>query len=123
MLLHQLFRFGIIGTMAALLNMLVVVLLVHFAHWWPLAANILAFIVAYQVSFFGHHYWTFQSGISAKTAWPKFLLVALGSFLLNEGCYALFLQVLHVQYIWALLLVLLIVPPITFAFSRLWAFR
>ncbi len=123
MLFRQLFRFGVIGSAAAAVNMIVVVLLVQFAHWSPLAANIIAFVIAYQVSFFGHHHWTFQATSSAKTSWPKFLLVAVGSFILNEGFYALFLQVWHVEYIVALLLVLLVVPPITFALSKLWAFN
>lgn len=122
-LFFQLTRFGIVGATAALVNMLVVFLLVHFLAWQPLVANILAFAIAYHVSFFGHHHWTFQRNAKAKTAWSKFLLVAVGSFILNEGFYALFLHVLHLQYIVALLLVLVVVPPITFCLSKLWAFR
>lgn len=53
----------------------------------------------------------------------KFFLVSGLSFCLNESLYAIFLEELHLYYSVALALVLLIVPPVTFILSKLWAFR
>lgn len=121
----QVARFGVIGVTAAVVNTVVVVIGVEWLHWHPLLANILAFAIAYQVSFFGHQYWTFRrvAADSAATSWIKFLAVAVFSFGLNESLYALFLTIFHLQYVLALILVIVLVPPVTFVLSKLWAFR
>ncbi len=120
----QLFRFGVVGSVAAAVNFLVVVLLVEALHWHPLWANVLAFACAYQVSFSGHHFWTFANQPRrGRFPWVKFLLVAGLSFLLNEGLFFVFLHWVGLYYIWALLCVLIVVPPLTFVCSKFWAFR
>jgi putative flippase GtrA len=123
-LLHQVMRFGFIGVMAAIVNFLAVVLLVSSTHLNPLWANVVAFLIAFQVSFLGHKGFTFQKHDGKHlNAMTKFFIVAGVSFALNEGLFALFLKEFHLYYMFALLLVLVIVPPFTFAFSKLWAFR
>lgn len=119
----QLFRFGVVGCSAALINFLVVFALVEWASWRSLIANIIAFACAYQVSFIGHHFWTFASEHRVgRFPWLKFLLVALISFALNEFLFFVFLHIVGLYYLLALLCVLLIVPPVTFVCSKFWAF-
>ncbi len=120
--LGQLFRFGIIGIAAACTQFAGVFILVHFFHLHPLLANVFAFLVAFQVSFHGHKFWTFASEAKHLHAMSKFLVVALLSFCLNEGLYTYFLLRLHLNYLVALVIVLIIVPPITFILSKFWAF-
>ena len=122
-LIFQVGRFGIVGVSAAVVNFAVVVAIVEWFGWNPLLANIVAFAIAYQVSFFGHNYWTFGRQTATSIPWLKFLLVALASFALSESLFFVFLHFVGLYYPIALILVLIMVPPITFVLSKFWAFR
>jgi putative flippase GtrA len=90
----------------------------------PLYANIFAFIAAFNVSYLGHRYWTFGKSSSRHvTAVTRFLGVAVLSFMLNEFLFFLFLRFTSLPYLFAIFIVLVIVTPITFVLSRIWAFR
>lgn len=119
----QLFRFGCVGCLAALVNMCLLYYLVTYYFIPPLWANAVAFVVAFQVSFWGHRYWSFSSSQQVGLSLVKFLLVAVISFLANESLYAFFLYHLHFHYLISLICVLCVVPPLTFLFSKIWAFR
>jgi putative flippase GtrA len=77
-LLFQLFRFGIVGVLAAVVHFLVANTLtvhtgIHVAY-----TNIAGFLCAFWVSFFGHHFFSFQvDHLSLWQTLPKFALVAL----------------------------------------------
>ena len=118
----QVFRFGCVGTAAAITNLAIVAILVPITHMHPLMANVFAFIIAFQVSFYGHKAWTFQSDANHLSTMSKFFIVASISFALNEGLYALILKLFHFHYMLSLFIVLIIVPPVTFIFSKFWAF-
>lgn len=122
--LSQLIRFGIVGICAAIINMLVVVWLVQKFNVQPLLANIFAFLIAFNISYNGHYYWSFAN---AKRKYrffvSRFLVVAIISFVLNEGLFYIFLHLFSWYYVWALLLTLLIVPIFSFVCSKFWAFK
>jgi len=102
--------------------MLVVSLLVP-AGLHPLLANIIAFLVAFQVSYFGHARWTFSvTDPGSRKHKVRFFGVSVLSFVVNEIMYALLLNVLHLHYLLALFIVLISVAVLTFVLSRLWAF-
>lgn len=119
----QIGRFGVIGVTAAIVNFMLVLYLVSAGYLSPLAANILAFLIAFQVSFWGHKHWTFRCAGRHLSSLSKFFIVAAVSFLLNEGLFATFLKAAHLYYPVALILTLAIVPPLTFLFSKVWAFK
>jgi putative flippase GtrA len=119
----NLLKFGCVGVLATLTHLGVVALLVT-AGIHPLYANIFAFITAFNVSYLGHRYWTFNKNSSPHvTAITRFLGVAILSFLLNEFLFFLFLKFTALPYLLAIFIVLLIVTPTTFLLSRMWAFR
>ena len=121
--LQQLIRFGVVGTTSAAVNLFLVILLVELLNLHPLIANIFAFAIAFNVSYIGHYYWSFAAEHTRhKASIPRFLLVAITSFALNEGLFFVFLSIFHLYYILALFIVLLIVPLFTFTLSKFWAF-
>lgn len=122
-IIKELSKFGIIGCSAAVVNFIAVILLVKAGLLSPLAANIIAFLIAFQVSFFGHKLWTFRHQGKHAATMTKFFIVAVLSFFLNEALFAGFLKYAHLYYPLALFITLMLVPPITFAFSKAWAFR
>lgn len=122
-LASQLLRFGIVGLSAAIIHFSVVALLVERANLAPLVANIFGFLVSFPLSYWGHRFWTFQdTEAQHKVAVAKLLLIQLVNFSANESLFYIFLS-LHLPYLLALAIVLIILPIFTFASSKLWAFR
>jgi putative flippase GtrA len=89
----------------------------------PLVANVLAWCVAFGVSYGGHRFLTFshQQAPLARSA-LRFAAVSLGGLALNEGAYAVLLQFTPLRYDVALFLVLLGVAVVTYWLGRHWAF-
>ncbi|ENU23311.1 hypothetical protein F993_02180 [Acinetobacter proteolyticus] len=83
----QFFRFGIVGLIAACTHYLVVILLIQPQYQISLKyANLLAFLVAFWISYFGHRIFTFQAThlLHSQTL-KKFMVVAGLGFMLNES--------------------------------------
>lgn len=122
--LPQAVQFVGVGGAAAATHLAVVFLLVQGLAMAPLAANVLAFLVAFVVSYNGHALFTFASG--AARGWSvvaKYFAVACLSFGVNEVLYWIALHWLHWHYFWSLLGVLVLVAVGTFVLSKFWAFR
>lgn len=120
---HQLSWFVLVGVCASLVHWLVVVALVSQSHWAPLVANVIGWLVAFVVSFTGHYQLTFRSQHAGLTkSLPRFFLISLFGFLINETSYAIALQNTKLPYELLLGVILIGVAVLTFIFSRLWAF-
>lgn len=116
-------RFIFVGISALLTHWLVVRLLVPLAGLHPLLANVIAFLVAFNVSYFGHRHLTFQaSERSHRQTLPRFATVAASSFLLNEAMYWALLSFTPLRYDIAMLLVLGSVAVLTYLLGKFWAF-
>ncbi|MDB6060653.1 MAG: GtrA family protein [Verrucomicrobiaceae bacterium] len=121
-MITQLARFGAVGIAAMAVHWIIVALLVPFGIA-PLIANIIGFAIAFNVSYFGHRNWTFNSAAAHSNTFTRFLTVAIASFLLNEAMYSLLLRFTALDYRVALFIVLGAVAALTFVLSRYWAFR
>ena len=122
--LPQLLQFVLVGGSAAATHLAVVGLLVSLFGMPPLSANMLAFLVAFVVSYNGHALLTFST--SQARGWPvaaRFFAVACLSFVANELLYYIALNWLHWHYFWSLAAVLVLVAIGTFAMSKFWAFK
>jgi putative flippase GtrA len=122
-LIYQLFRFGIVGIIAASIHFSIVVLLVQNNLLTPLLANIVGFAGGFQVSYWGHRLWTFNASATLhRVALPRLIVVQVISLLANETLFYIFLS-LNLPYPVALLIVLTTLPIFTFISSKLWVFR
>ena len=100
-----------------------VVGLVGHRGWQPLAANVLGWLVAFIVSFAGHHRLTFRGhGAAPGPAAVRFFAISAGGFAVNEAAYALLLAWSDLRYDVVLAGVLLAVAALTYLLSRHWAF-
>ena len=121
-MMAQVSRFALVGIVALLVHWCVVRLLVPLG-LAPLVANVFGFLVAFNVSYFGHRKLTFKAeALQHSQTLPKFASVALGSFAINESLYALLLFFTPLRYDIALFIVLGVVAVLTYLFSRFWAF-
>lgn len=123
-LFKQLVRFGIVGLCAASVHFSIVTVLVEHHVLEPLIANIFAFFISFQVSYWGHRSWTFNGTTALhRVAFPKLLLVCSLGLVANETLFYFFLNVLHFPYQVALVLVLMILPLINFTVGKVWVFK
>lgn len=121
--MKQLFWFGVVGVSAMALHFALVAWLLVPLGAAPLVANVLAFLAAFQLSYWGHRLQTFRAhAVPHRQALPRFFGVACLSFAVNEAMYALLLRYTALDYRAALLLVLVAVAVLTFALGKLWAF-
>jgi putative flippase GtrA len=122
-MIRQLFRFGTVGLTAAAVHFYLVVSIVQTWGMAPLVANLFAFIVSFQVSYWGHRLWTFEGAeVQHRDALPKLILVQGLNFTANESLFYIFLA-LRLPYPVALLITLTILPIFTFVSSKFWVFR
>lgn len=122
--LPQLLQFVLVGGAAAATHLAVVGGLVSLTGMAPLAANVLAFLVAFVVSYNGHALLTFaRVPVRGWAVAARFFAVACLSFALNELLYAVALYWLHWNYLWSLAAVLVLVAVATFLLSKFWAFK
>jgi putative flippase GtrA len=120
---RELLWFGIVGVSAMLVHLGSVALVLVPLGLPPLVANVLAFLLAFQVSHLGHHRFTFSAADAPEArSRRRFFLVALSSFLVNEAMYALLLHFTELDYRVALGIVLVAVAALTFVSARQWAF-
>ena len=120
---RELFWFGVVGITAMLVHLVCVSLILVPLGMPPLLANVVAFLVAFQISHAGHSRLTFAAAEApvAQSRW-RFFSVALTSFLVNEMMYAALLHYTSLDYRLALVIVLIVVAALTFVSARNWAF-
>lgn len=120
---RQLAGFALTGALAAATHWSGVLLLVEAGGVAPLRANVAGFVLAIAVSYSGHRHLSFAAThVPHRAALPRFVVVALAGFLLNQALFAGLLAWTALPYPLALLLVLASVAALTFLLARQWAF-
>ncbi len=122
-LIKQLFRFGIVGGLATLMNSGIFLLLVKIVHFPPLLGNLLAFLFAFLISYFGHFIWTFENKEHNYQKLIKFFIIALLGLGINTGFIWWIMHVLHQSAFIAILPMLFVTPLIVFFINRTWVFN
>ncbi|MBX9297679.1 GtrA family protein [Chromobacterium piscinae] len=119
----QLFWFGVVGVSAMLLHFALVTLVLVPMGVPPLVANVLGFLGAFQLSYWGHRRFTFEAGhVPHRQALPRFFGVSCLSFCVNEAMYFALLRLTPLDYRVSLAIVLFAVAALTFLLGKLWAF-
>ncbi len=122
-MLKPILRFGVSGGLATVTHVLVFVALVEWLAARPVLAAAPAFVVALFVSYGMNYHWTFSASGLHRILLPRFVAVALLGLALNLGITYVVVDVTHYWYGYALLLIALLVPLITFLLSKYWVFN
>ena len=123
-LIKQLTRFGIVGIIAVTVHFSILIFLVEREHFTPLVANIFAFLISFQVSYWGHRSWTFYGTTTKhRVALPKLFLIGCSGLVANEGLFYIFLTLFKLPYPLAQFFVLTILPLVNFTLGKFWVFR
>jgi len=122
-LIKQLFRFGVVGGVSTLLNSAIFLILVDSLEVQPLLGNLIAFLCAFLVSYFGHSSWTFQDNQHSKERISKFLVISLMGLLINSGFVWILMHVLAYSAYIAILPMIFLTPPLVFVINKAWVFK
>jgi putative flippase GtrA len=114
-----------VGCTAAGVHLLTVMALVSLLGWAPLGAHVVAWLIAFCVSFAGHWHLPFpRSGAPLARAALRFMAISFTGFAINESMYAVLLHLAGThRYAVILVFVLLAVAFMTWVLSSRWAFR
>ncbi|MCP4284330.1 MAG: GtrA family protein [Gammaproteobacteria bacterium] len=126
-LLRQIVRFGLVGGLATLVHVGAFLSLADGIGFYPQAANLLAWVAAFVISFCGHFLWTFRENFvgtqrRAADALVRFLGVSLLGLGLNSGIVMVMVGILRTSNGSAALLMATLVPALLFVINRYWAF-
>jgi putative flippase GtrA len=88
-----------------------------------LLANLVAFLSAFGISFWGNYHWTFRRPGQKARALRRFFTISSGAFALNMLLLTGLLQIDLLLPEWSALLAATVIPAITFLASRFWGFR
>lgn len=116
-------QFGIVGIGATGVHILVAIILLTLTSIPALAANLVAFLSAFGISFVGNYFWTFRSSISLRKAMGRFLTISFCAITLNSLLMAILLHLEYFPPVTTAIISAGIVPIITFLASRLWGFQ
>jgi len=92
----------------------------------PLVGNVVAFCVAFIVSYLGQTLWTFSDrnhDHAGGGSVGRFLSVQVFSLVLNQGLFFLLIEYTALYYLVASVIVLITVAFATYVLSNSWALR
>ena len=118
-------RFAFVGIAATLTHSVVALLALQSGLLQAYGSNILGFVIAFAVSFVGHHFWSFRTQAMGGTTgrrMTRFLVIAVLGFLANNVALTAWLKLTSWPDSIGLLFSIAIVPGLSFLGSRFWAF-
>jgi len=122
-LAREFVRFAVVGAVATTIHAAVFALLVETTPLDPVVATAIAFVVAFAAGFALNRTWTFGSRADPVAQLPRYLVVQLVGLALNAAIMAFAVHVQRWSPYAGLALAIVLVPPVTFALARGWAFR
>ena len=121
--MKRLLKFASVGIVATLVHYFTALAAAHLINIHPEISNIIGFMIAFIVSFFGHWRWTFRDHRTRFCrALPAFALVAVSMFFFNATVFRLLLGYTHYRFELLLLFVQALVLLITYTATKYWAF-
>lgn len=121
--LAKAFKFGLVGLGATAIHSLIVIALVQFVAWDPVLATIPAFIIAFLFSYRLNHGWTFGAIGNHRHHFCRFAIVTLTILACNLAIMYGAVDLLGLDYLIGLVVVIAVMPLVSFLLNANWAFR
>jgi len=120
----QLVRFGIVGAVGFVVNLLVYALLVHSLGVEYHIASAIAWLVAVANNFVLNRHWTFDAGGErAHRQAVRFLVVSLAAFVFSQLLLTVFVEAAGFSKVLSQALAVGAATPLNFLGNKLWSFR
>jgi putative flippase GtrA len=117
-LAKQVLKFASVGSVATALHVCTALVLNSGFNVSALTANFYAFIVSSIFSYFGNWLWTFESQGSARDTLPRFVVLNVACFAVNQAIVYTIVEQAHLPLVVALLPVVMIIPVASFWMSK-----
>lgn len=121
--LRQMARFAVVGAAATATHVSVGLVLAEGLGLAPIWANLSAFATAVLVSYSGNLIWTFGMADDGFGRLPRFCALALCGLVANQTIVFAAVDLAGWTYRVALIVVVLVVPVLTYLASCRWVFR
>lgn len=122
MLLRQLFCFGVVGVAATLTHYLIALSAHELAGISVYVANLLGYITAMAVSYFGHGLLTFRVTLTRVTL-QRFVVASVSTFLFSEALLWALESGTTLSSRVTLSIVVVSVPVVSFLLNKFWVYR
>lgn len=122
-LVRSFLRFALVGATATAVHAAVFALLVETTPIDPVAATVVAFVVAFACGFVLNRRWTFDSRTDPLAQLPRYLAAQLVGLGLSATIMAYAVHARDWSPYVGLALSIVMVPPVTYALARWWVFR
>lgn len=113
-------RFALVGVIATAIYIGISFMLLN-CDWNPRLVNLIAFISSTLASYFGHYFFTYRAQDSHWRLGAKFIL-ATAILTAICGIFHAVILAFGVSPAWAVIVVSMTYPPISFALNHFWAF-
>lgn len=115
------YRFVIIGVLAAIVHMSLAWLLIERGEVAPTTSNLIGFSTAFMFSFLGQYFWTFRSKRHWVSAVWRFAAISVTAFAVNNALLLIMLRRDWFVESNATVLAACVIPVITYLGNRIWA--
>lgn len=115
-------RFGVVGALATAIHALFASIYLVTAHGSALIANLLGFAASFAWSFAGNAWWVFRFEGSLLAVFPRFLAFSVGGLALSTAI-SLATDRAGLNPFWALGMVVMTIPALSFLANRTIVFR
>jgi putative flippase GtrA len=112
-------RFAVIGALATVTHLGTAALVLHWCTCSVLIVNFIAFVCAFQVSFFGHRYVTFRK----QGRLQRFIITTALGFIINTSILSLLVVTHLADGLIAIIISTFCVPFVVYLLLRFWAFQ
>lgn len=116
-------RYGLVGILATLVHVGTFTFLVEALGFTPVIASVPSFVLAMLSAYIVNYSWTFTSSGAHLVQLPKYVTVSAICFCLNVAITYLVVNVFSFWYPIALLMVVSVIPALSFSMNKLWTFR
>lgn len=117
------FQYGIVGILGTVTHMGVLTFLVEFFGVKPLIASTTGFFITLIESYLLNYYWTFKARTSHSQAIGRYFTVSVFGLLLNTIIMYLTVNYFGIWYLYAQMLVILVVPLSNYLLNKMWTFQ
>lgn len=117
----KLFKYGLVGTLTVVTQVSIYIILATVLQLSGLISYTFAVIVSLVVAYFGQSRWTFADRKS-RSVW-KYSIIVIVSFCMGSGSTWVIVDWARLSPLWALPVMIVVIPFMSFLMLRAWAFR
>lgn len=122
--LIQFIRYALVGIIGTGVQTVILILLVEYCSLNPTISTFVGFVASLIVSFILNSKWTFNNiSNSKRSIFVKYIFVSCSGLILSLLIMHVSVNVLHLWYIWAQVINIIVVPISNFYCNKFWSFK